>query len=375
MTKIAVIVSPKGISDAGGVERVMLYVRQALRRQAYTVILLDSHFLAHSTLGRTLAFLLNGRRGFFWQSLLLSYFAEKYRRRGAFVIANGYSSFLARADLLFSHGSMHGFRVAKAESLENGKRWKLKLFGFEEFMEMIAGQRAKKVLAVSPNAAREWQRYYRISAKKIRMLPNTVDTAHFKPKDSILHASAGEPDSGGGSDRLLRVLFVGRLEWMKGIDKVKAFAEYCHEQHLPVRFTLVAPDARGSEHFMHLPNLSIKIGIPYAQMPDIYTACDVVYFPSRYEGFEMITLEALACGIPVVGSRVGAIGYLLDKKFPGVYPAFTQGSEHLHGVLMHAAEEWSNTPRKYTLHEMVEKEFGIAKWSGRLLEIMGEAHV
>ncbi|GEM_PF-6159440 len=110
---------------------------------------------------------------------------------------------------------------------------------------------------------------------------------------------------------------------------------------------------------MHLPNLSIKIGIPYAQMPDIYTACDVVYFPSRYEGFEMITLEALACGIPVVGSRVGAIGYLLDKKFPGVYPAFTQGSEHLHGVLMHAAEEWSDTPRKYTLHEMVEKEFGM----------------
>ncbi len=366
MAKIAVIVSPKGISDAGGVERVMFYTRQVLIAQGYSVLLLDARFLRHASLGRSASFLLKGRFGFFWQSALLSYYAHTFRKKGAFVIGNGYSAFLVKADVLFCHGSMHGYRVAKAAGLQIPHTWKLKLFGLEEIMEMIAGQRAKKVLAVSPQAAREWQKYYRTAAKKIRILPNTVDTMHFKP------TAASSRLSNHSSKPSLKVLFVGRLEWMKGIDRIKAFAEYCLEHHQPVTLTLVSPDARGSEILQVLPNISIQTRVSYAHLPDLYGASDVVYFPSRYEGFEMVTLEALACGIPVVGTQVGAIAYLLDRSFPGVYHADTNNCAQLYDILAHAASEWKDLARKQEMHHAVEQEFGIAPWSSHLAAIVGE---
>jgi len=366
MAKIAVIVSPKGISDAGGVERVMFYTRQMLIAHGYSVQLLDARFLRHTSLGRSASFLLKGRFGFFLQSALLSYYAHAFQKKGAFIIGNGYSAFLVKADVLFCHGSMHGYRVARAKSLQIPRTWKLKLFGFEEIMEMIAGKRAKKILAVSPQAAHEWQKYYRNTAKKFYILPNTVDTMHFKP------TAASSRLSNHSSKPSLKVLFVGRLEWMKGIDRIKAFAEYCLEHHQPVTLTLVSPDARGSEILQVLPNISIQTRVSYAHLPDLYGASDVVYFPSRYEGFEMVTLEALACGIPVVGTQVGAIAYLLDRSFPGVYHADTNNCAQLYDILAHAASEWKDLARKQEMHHAVEQEFGFAKWSSHLAAIVGE---
>jgi glycosyltransferase involved in cell wall biosynthesis len=57
-------------------------------------------------------------------------------------------------------------------------------------------------------------------------------------------------------------------------------------------------------------------------LPDWYRAADVVVMPTvAYEGFGLVTAEALACGTPVVGTRVGATPELLEPLDPRLLAA------------------------------------------------------
>src|SRR5207247_872477 len=76
-------------------------------------------------------------------------------------------------------------------------------------------------------------------------------------------------------------------------------------------------------------NISEKVtfldAIPHADLPLYYNAADVCVVPSYYESFGMVALEAMACGVPVIASRVGGLketvqdgrtGYLIPWRCP-----------------------------------------------------------
>ena len=48
-----------------------------------------------------------------------------------------------------------------------------------------------------------------------------------------------------------------------------------------------------------------------------YSAADVFVFPSHYESFGLVALESMACGTPVVASRVGGIPSFIDDAKTG----------------------------------------------------------
>jgi D-inositol-3-phosphate glycosyltransferase len=56
---------------------------------------------------------------------------------------------------------------------------------------------------------------------------------------------------------------------------------------------------------------------PQDQLPDFYAVADVVAVPSRYESFGLVAVEALACGKPVVASRVGGLRFTIDEGTSG----------------------------------------------------------
>ena len=363
--KKIILISPFGISNAGGVERVMLYVKNILISQGYEIDLLDREFLNTTKLGRIFNRKLKGSASFFWRSLLLSWYAARRPAQAHTIISNGYAGFCAKADIVFCHGSMRGYRFAKAEEEGHSHSWKLWFFSVEELMEYIAAKKAKYIIAVSPKAAEEWVRYYKVAKAKVHILPNPVDVNHFTPHEykeiSRPHKSAQ-----------LRILFVGRLEWRKGIDRILTLAQYCELSHIPCSITLVSPSEKGFEKFVNIKNVCLHKNIEFADLPKLYNESDILYFPSRYEGFEMVTLEALSCGIPVAGTRVGAIGYLIEKDFPGVYEIFPDKPAQVYDDLTKAAKEWSPLEKKIALHRQVAETFGLEQWGARLLQIMGE---
>lgn len=364
--KQAFIVSPKGISDAGGVERVMRYAARSLEAAGYRVVVVDRERLLASIWGRRFARLIGGRFGFFFEAIGYALFLGARKEEGDLVVGNGHSCAFYSADLLFSHGSMRGFQFAI-----KGRRWR---YGPEEVLEAAAGQMARRVVAVSARAAGEWHKFYKVKKEKIRVLRNCVDTGHFRPRAA--DSSAAETRAvalAESSEPALRVLFVGRLGFAKGADRLVALARQARRGGARVDIVAASPTAAGTEVFGDDAEIKLMVGVAFADLPELYNSCDVMYLPSRYEGFEMVTTEALACGLPVVGSGVGAIAELARIGFPGVRVVDADKPETVLPALQATAKDWASAEKKRFLAASAEKSFGLKAWSEAFASLVREA--
>jgi len=122
-------------------------------------------------------------------------------------------------------------------------------------------------------------------------------------------------DSRSGDE--LVVLFVGRLHPRKG-PMVLADAIPLVKSDRPLRFIFSGPDqgegARVRQATQDVrPGLRVEFRGPVApeDLPQLYGIADVVVCPSESETFGLVAAEALACGIPVIASRVGALPELV----------------------------------------------------------------
>ena len=130
------------------------------------------------------------------------------------------------------------------------------------------------------------------------------------------------------------ILFVGRIEPLKGIETLLG-AVAAIEERGTLQVWIIGGDERSAPQRRRLLDLSQELGIevavrflgsvPHAQLPEYYSAADVCVVPSYYESFGMVALESLACGTPVVASRVGGLqttvrdgenGYLVPWRCP-----------------------------------------------------------
>ena len=124
-----------------------------------------------------------------------------------------------------------------------------------------------------------------IDPGKITVIPYGAPLEYFYPQSK--------------SDRCFRALYVGRLEPRKGIHYLlEAWASLQLPQ---AELWLVGIDEfplgwldRYSDCFRYIPS------VPHAALNDYYSAADVLVFPSLVEGFGLVLLEAMACGIPVI---------------------------------------------------------------------------
>jgi phosphatidylinositol alpha-mannosyltransferase len=158
-------------------------------------------------------------------------------------------------------------------------------------------------IAVSP-PARDFVRHY-FSQIDPKVVPNGVDTERFRPGLTPIHHLR---------DGCVNVLFVGRLEKRKGLrDLLQAF-RYLHER-VPRTRLIVAGDGplRGKvESFVsgnRLENVLLAGYVPEQVLPRFHASADIFCAPaSGRESFGIVLLEAMAAGLPVVGTEIP--GYL-----------------------------------------------------------------
>jgi glycosyltransferase involved in cell wall biosynthesis len=147
-----------------------------------------------------------------------------------------------------------------------------------------AGRHATRV-AVSESAAREVRRWFREDVDEV--IPNGVDTEVFRPRDR------GEARSRLGLEPDGRyALFVGRTEVRKGADLLQPACSRAG-------FELLIAGSSTLDGGRELGVLSPE------QTAWAYAAADCVLFPTRYEACSWVVLEALACGVPLLTTRVG----------------------------------------------------------------------
>jgi glycosyltransferase involved in cell wall biosynthesis len=276
------IISPDPLSASGGVERFCTLLASVLQAAGHDVRVAGP--LHHA--GR-----LPMRFGL---APLVESFSIPTRFHGwkpDILVTNGFLGGRRRRGLRtihVFHGTMvgNGLRVGSGELL----RQRLRSVVGGGIAEALAARSAVNI-AVSESAAREARRFYR--ADVARIIPNGIDTSVFRPRSRPEARRELGLEHGG---RL--ALFVGRAEPRKAPEVA---LESCRRAGFDLLVAGPRPLA-GARHF----------GVVEPErLATLYSACDCVVFPTRYEACSYVVLEALASGVPLVTTEVGWMKTLL----------------------------------------------------------------
>jgi D-inositol-3-phosphate glycosyltransferase len=185
--------------------------------------------------------------------------------------------------------------------------------------------KANRIIAATLAEKSQLEFLYKAPSSKISVIPPGVDTRHFYPipKDEAKEVVGVPEDSH-------TILFVGRIEPLKGIDKlIQAISIIQKNGELrccPHNLVIIGgePNAKPEDMNAEMPRLQdmvedlgienfvIFLGKQDQQLlPYYYSASEIVVMPSHYESFGMVALEAMACGTPVVASQVGGLAFLV----------------------------------------------------------------
>ena len=172
---------------------------------------------------------------------------------------------------------------------------------------------ADRIVAANVVERAELLRDYAAHASRIATIPCGVDTDLFTPGDG---AEARRRLDLDGRPLLL---WVGRIAPIKGLDTLLDAVARLSESGQDMRLLVVGGDTdeRTSGHETSLRQRIERLGLgdsvrflgpqPQGVLPLYYAASDVTVLPSYYESFGMVALEAMACGSPVIASRVGGL--------------------------------------------------------------------
>ncbi|HEX5769570.1 MAG TPA: glycosyltransferase family 4 protein [Nocardioidaceae bacterium] len=190
-------------------------------------------------------------------------------------------------------------------------RW----YGFLTMQGRVA-RRMKHVLTVSKSSARDIAADFGVSPDRIEVIPLGVEPEVFQhyqdprvPGRIVAMASADTP--------------------MKGVATLlEAFAKLRTERD--IELLLITRPKPGGRTEQLIDRLAIKdsvrfvSGLSDTELAEVVGSAEVACVPSLYEGFSLPTVEAMACGTPLVVSRAGAIpevvgedGVCADLVTPG----------------------------------------------------------
>jgi alpha-maltose-1-phosphate synthase len=233
---------------------------------------------------------------------------------------------LLNVPLVLTTHSLEPHRPWKREQLGNGYR-------VSSWIEETAYKNADGVVAVSESMRRDVMELYGVSTEKVRVIPNGIDIDEFQRKrdEDLLRRHGVDPSRPV-------VLFVGRITRQKGVLHLLNAAP-----HLPSGTQLVlcagAPDTPeiGAEMEQKVKALQANPGhhghkgaqviwipkmLSKPELIGFYSAADLFICPSVYEPFGIINLEAMACRVPVVASKVGGIPEVVNHGETGLLVPF-----------------------------------------------------
>lgn len=182
---------------------------------------------------------------------------------------------------------------------------------------------ARRVVAISQATAADVRRQFPQCANKIRVIHNGIDP-EFVPADvEQIAASRARLDAPDGY-----LLYVGTLEPRKGLDTLlDAWEQLARESASPMPLVLAGPYGWGSSQLVRRLEELRPRGVRYlgrverGELVRLFQAARVFVYPSTYEGFGLPAAEALACGVPVVGSSASSLPEVVGEAGLLVEPA------------------------------------------------------
>ncbi len=187
--------------------------------------------------------------------------------------------------------------------------------------ERVLMQTCDRIIAATEREQEELERFYNASPDRITIIPCGINPGLFTPVD-IRRARRVL-----GLEQEKIVLFVGRIDPLKGLDRlIRAVAGM--DGAVSPTLLIVGGDEYSRGEIDSLKSLSAELhagdriifrgSIDQDRLPLYYSAADVCVVPSYYESFGLVALESLACGTPVVATDVGDMKNVLSSPVSGI---------------------------------------------------------
>jgi glycosyltransferase involved in cell wall biosynthesis len=217
---------------------------------------------------------------------------------------------------------------------------------------------ASAITVLSDFSRNEVKRLY---GRDASVVPGGVDTAWFKPAGQI------------GSSEVVRLVTLRNLVPRMGLDSlVRAMAK------LPPYIQLDIGGEGPLRHYLlklirdhRLENRVRLLGhVPDLELPKFYSSADWFVLPTAaLEGFGLVILESLACGTPVLGTRIGAIPEVLER-FDPAWVIEKSTADSIAATVLSATQ--TRPPDRWALHRQVAAEFDWDRVTEKYISLFSE---
>lgn len=249
----------------------------------------------------------------------------------AFTIASALVRLPERRNVVISHGDtltgdimvVHSVNAENLKEKRRSGQWAWLLNPMHALVAlrdrfMIGGLRYRRYVAVSERVRRELMEHYQVPPDRIAVIPNGIDLSRFRPRPELSSAVRAEF---GIPEQARLALFVSHEFARKGLSLVIEAMEACNDPD----FWLLVVGSDNPEPYRKAARKTAGRMVFAGERRDmerLYPAADIFILPSAYETFSLVSMEAMACGVPVLATRVGGIesylkdgvnGYLIER--------------------------------------------------------------
>ena len=216
------------------------------------------------------------------------------------------------------------------------------------------------IIGVSHHEIEQMRVSLSFDGSKVRYIPNGIDFSRFEtiPKGRMFRERYGIPDTSPV------VLYTGRLAVNKGLDTLlTSFKDVLNE--IPDCYLCLVGDDQGmgqklreqADRLGILGQVIFTGHIPENMFRDSYGAADVFVLPSEYEAFGIVLLEAMACKVPCIGTRVGGVPEVIREGVDGLLVEY-QDSRGLARAMIRLLSDFEERERMGEAgRERVQREF------------------
>lgn len=220
--------------------------------------------------------------------------------------------------------------------------------------QMLSGQRITYVCC-SEWLAGEARKSALLSGQRIVSIPNAIDTRQFRPQDKQQARQAvGLPN-----DRRV-ILFVSQrvTDPRKGISYFVEAVSRLVGQHPEMKdntgVAILGGHAEEVASLLALPSYPLGYVSNPSQIVNVYNAADVFVLPSLEDNLPNTLMEAMACGVPCVGFRVGGIPEEIDHKKNGYVAEYRNAEDLARGIRWILTEADTERLSQNALHKVAQ---------------------
>ena len=199
--------------------------------------------------------------------------------------------------------------IGPTDAFSDREAIEMDLIGLADLIVTSSGHEMQAIINLHPSARR-----------KIVVIPCGVNLSTFKP----IERQVARDRLRIYDDKI--ILFVGRLEPLKGIDFLFKVVEALGTDR-GFKLLVVGGQSEHDPEVLRLKALSETMGLSKSvvfidrvdreDLAVFFSAADVCLVPSYYESFGLVALESMACGTPVIASRVGGLSSLIKHGKTG----------------------------------------------------------